>query len=329
MAYRDERICEFFNSRTLMIVMGLVYVAVSFFAYHTGTGMAAESGAAPLFQEGDSLLAHPLLSYGANTLCVLSIVVLVVLLNKGYSFIREVTYVYGTLFLALQLAFPHLCVKWNPGSALCLLIVVVQLIMFSTYQGKAVAQKKVFLAFFLISACGMLHVAFLPLAVPLLIGFLQMRAINFRSVLAMLFGLITPFWLVLCFIFVNPFFSQPDLGEGVRIFREQQLPVLIAGIASVALLTFALSALNLMKIISYRLQLRVYNSFYLILALFCVVMMAIFHQSVPVYLPLLNYCLAIQMAQSFTIYTAMSRRWIFLVVFLVACAASHVLYLYV
>ena len=97
----------------------------------------------------------------------------------------------------------------------------------------------------------------------------------------------------------------------------------------VALLTFVLSVLNLTKIISYRLQLRVYNSFYLILALFCVVMMAIDHGNMQVYLPMLNYCLAIQIAQAFTIHTAMSRRWILLTVLLALCAAGHAVYLYV
>ena len=329
MAYRDERICEFFNSRGLMIAMGIVYVAVSLMAYHTATAMVSESGGAALFQAGDVWMAHPLWSYGINTLCVLAIVPLVVLLNKGYTFIREVTYVYDTLFLALQLAFPHLCVKWNPGSALCLLIVIVQLIMFSTYQRKEVSQKRVFLAFFLVAACSLYHYAFLALALPMLIGFLQMRAMNFRSILAMLFGLITPFWLVMCVFVLNPdLFTQPDLGLGIQIFESEQLPLLI-GIGVVALLTFVLSVLNLTKIISYRLQLRVYNSFYLILALFCVVMMAIDHGNMQVYLPMLNYCLAIQIAQAFTIHTAMSRRWILLTVLLALCAAGHAVYLYV
>ncbi|MGM9869432.1 MAG: hypothetical protein ACI30R_07415 [Sodaliphilus sp.] len=327
MAYRDEHICEFFNSRGLMIAMGIVYVAVSLMAYHAA--MAEQNATGVLFQEGDMWMAHPLWSYGINTLCVLAIVPLVVLLNKSYTFIREVTHVYGTLFLALQLAFPCLCVKWNPGSALCLLIVIVQLIMFSTYQRKEVSQKRVFLAFFLISACSLYHYAFLALALPLLIGFFQMRAMNFRSILAMLFGLITPFWLMICVFVLNPdLFTQPDLGLGLQMAPAEQLPLLI-GIGVVALLTLVLSVLNLTKIISYRLQLRVYNSFYLILALFCVVMMAIDHHNLPVYLPMLNYSLSIQIAQAFTIHTAMSRRWILLTVLLALCAGSHAVYLYV
>ena len=328
MAYRDERICEFFNSRTLMIVMGVVYVVVSLMAHQAA--MASQSATTPLFQEGDPWIAHPMWSYGANTLCVLGIIPLVVLLNKGYSFIREVTYVYGTIFLALQLAFPHLCVKWNPGSALCLLVVMVQLIMFSTYQRKEVAQKRVFLAFFLVSAGSLYHYAFLALALPLFLGFLQMRAMNFRGFLAMIFGLITPFWLILgVFVFKPELFTEPDLGFGIQMIQSRQLPILIAGIAAVALLTFVLSVLNLTKIISYRLQLRVYNSFYIILALFSVLMMLIDHNHLPVYLPLLTYALAIQIAQSFTIHTAMSRRWILLSLLFALCAASHAVYFYV
>ena len=113
------------------------------------------------------------------------------------------------------------------------------------------------------------------------------------------------------------------------MIQSRQLPILIAGIAAVALLTFVLSVLNLTKIISYRLQLRVYNSFYIILALFSVLMMLIDHNHLPVYLPLLTYALAIQIAQSFTIHTAMSRRWILLSLLFALCAASHAVYFYV
>ena len=146
----------------------------------------------------------------------------------------------------------------------------------------------------------------------------------------MIFGLITPFWLILgVFVFKPELFTEPDLGFGIQMIQSRQLPILIAGIAAVALLTFVLSVLNLTKIISYRLQLRVYNSFYIILALFSVVMMLIDHNHLPVYLPLLTYALAIQIAQSFTIHTAMSRRWILLSLLFALCAASHAVYFYV
>ena len=81
MAYREERINEFFNSRGLMIVMGLVYVVVSYFAFASGRFNASiASGNGVFFNDIDRLLGHPLASYGLNTACVLAIITLTVLL---------------------------------------------------------------------------------------------------------------------------------------------------------------------------------------------------------------------------------------------------------
>ena len=146
MAYREERINEFFNSRGLMIVMGLVYVVVSYFASGRFNASIA-SGNGVFFNDIDRLLGHPLASYGLNTACVLAIITLTVLLNKTYTFIREVTFIFGSTFLALQLACPYACTQFCTGTGLCLLTLVVQLYMFSTYQQKQVAQQKIFLVF--------------------------------------------------------------------------------------------------------------------------------------------------------------------------------------
>ena len=166
--------------------MGLVYVVVSYFAFASGRFNASiASGNGVFFNDIDRLLGHPLASYGLNTACVLAIITLTVLLNKTYTFIREVTFIFGSTFLALQLACPYACTQFCTGTGLCLLTLVVQLYMFSTYQQKQVAQQKIFLVFFLVALCSMFQYAFLALVVPFFIGFLQMRAINFRGVLAL------------------------------------------------------------------------------------------------------------------------------------------------
>ncbi|UKI43024.1 MAG: hypothetical protein L6U16_07715 [Porphyromonadaceae bacterium] len=156
MAYREERINEFFNSRGLMIAMGLVYVVVSYFAFASGRFSASiASGNGVFFNDIDRLLGHPLASYGLNTACVLAIITLTVLLNKTYTFIREVTFIFGSTFLALQLACPYACTQFCTGTGLCLLTLVVQLYMFSTYQQKQVAQREdISRVFFLVALCS-------------------------------------------------------------------------------------------------------------------------------------------------------------------------------
>ncbi len=324
--YREEKINDFFNSRTLLTIMGLVYVAVSYVAFASGRFNASvASGNGVFFNDIDQLLGHPLVSYAANTVCVFAIVALTVLLNKAYTFIREVTFIYGSTFLALQLACPFATTQFSTGTGLCLLTLIVQHLMFSTYQLKQVSQQRVFLVFFLVAVCSLFQYAFLALVVPFFIGFLQMRAINFRGVLAAVFGLITPFWLAIGLGLVDPASAMPPVyGQALMVLSARQIPVILIGLAIVGVFTFAFIVINVMKIMSYRLQLRVYNSFYLVLALFAILMMAIDYRNFFVYLALINYCFAIQVAQAYTIHANVSRRYIFMVLFVLACATSHI-----
>ena len=328
MAYREERINEFLNSRFMMIIMGIVYVAVSYFAFTTGQfNSSMASGNGVFFNDIDRLLDHPLVSFGVNTACIFVIVALTILLNKTYTFIREVTFVYGTTFMALQLACPYGVTQFSTGIGLCLLTLVVQLLMFSTYQRKQVSQQRVFLVFFLVALCGLFQYAFLALIVPFFIGFVQMRAINFRGVLAAIFGLLTPFWLAIGLGLVDPTTAMlPTFGSAMDVLQEQEIPVLLVGLIVLGLLTFVLIVINVLKIMSYRLQLRVYNSFYLVLALFSIVMMGIDYRNFIVYLPLLNYCFAIEVAQAFTIHSNATRRYVLVLLVLLACAAAHASY---
>lgn len=327
-AYKEERINEFFNSRGLMIAMGLLYVAVSYLAFASGRfSTSVASGCGVFFADIDHLLGHPLASYALNTVCVLAIVSLTVMLNKTYTFIREVTFIYGSTFLALQLACPYAGTQFCTGTGLCLLTLVVQLIMFSTYQQKQVAQQRVFLVFFLVSVCSMFQYAFLALVVPFFIGFLQMRAINFRGVLAALFGLLTPFWIAIGLGLVDPLSAMPpSAGQSLNVLTAGQLPAIFAGLVLVSVFTFVFIGINVMKIMSYRLQLRVYNAFYLVLAIFSLVMMGVDYNNFFVYLALLNYCFAIQVAQAYTIHSGLLRRYIFMILFMLTCAASHACY---
>ncbi len=328
MTYREERINDFFNSRTLLSIMGLVYVAVSYLAFASRRyGASVASGNGVFFNDIDQLIGHPLVSYGVNTVCVFAIVGLTVLLNKTYTFIREVTFIYGSTFLALQLACPFASTQFSTGTGLCLLTLMAQHVMFSTYQQKQVSQQRVFLVFFLVSVCSLFQYAFLALVVPFFIGFLQMRAINFRGVMAAVFGLVTPFWLAIGLGLVDPMSAMPPAyGQALMVLGARQIPVILIGLAIVGVFTFIFIIINVLKIMSYRLQLRVYNSFYLVLALFSIVMMAIDYRNFFVYLTLLNYCFSIQVAQAYTIHSNVPRRYIFMVLFMLTCAASHICY---
>ena len=81
-----------------------------------------------------------------------------------------------------------------------------------------------------------------------------------------------------------------------------------------------------MHIYSYKTQLRAYHGFFSILSVATIIMMAADYGNIISYMPILNSCLAIQIAHTYTISTH-PKRFIAIFVLLAACAASYFLFL--
>ena len=87
--------------------------------------------------------------------------------------------------------------------------------------------------------------------------------------------------------------------------------MVIFSIVGVALLTLVLTVVNLLTIFNYRLQTRVYNAFFTTLATLSVIMMVVDFNNILIYVPMLNMCLAIQVAHVFTISKFAKKHFIF------------------
>ena len=74
---------------------------------------------------------------------------------------------------------------------------------------------------------------------------------------------------------------------------------------------------------NYRLQKRVYNTFIIVLALLSMGMMCIDYRNMMIYVPILNWCLAVQVAHAFTINSSLLRRYIPLVLLMMATMATY------
>ena len=84
---------------------------------------------------------------------------------------------------------------------------------------------------------------------------------------------------------------------------------------------------NLLTIMNYRLQTRVYNSFIMTLTLVTIAMMCIDYRNMMIYVPLLNWCVAIQVTHTFTINRHFLRRYILVIAILAAAFGVYAGYL--
>ena len=313
----SEHINEYFNGRSFMLLSALALVAVTAVALSLGVEPSHIQGKGIFFSLQGTLIDAGPISAGINLLCLLATGAIVLALNKIYTFVRSMTHLFVSAFFLLQLANPAGLVALNAGTLLCLVTAVTLMPLFASFQDSH-AQRSIFLIFALVATGTMFHYGFLMLIPAYLLGFANMRALGLKGVLAMLFGLVTPFWIALGLGLVNP--TDAALPQWPLMDRPQlNLQVILAVVTAV--LGIVLAVLNLFTIMNYRMQTRVYNIFLIILLVMTILAACLDYRDMAVFLPLLNLMVAIQVAHGHTLRTAFHLRYVLMLLFTVACLA--------
>lgn len=324
---RCEPINRFFNGLpfTAILVVALVISAEVFFAGTSGNVQFLHYGGL-CFSPDDLAFASPHTSMLLNIAGILAIGTLLHLLNKTFSFIRSVTALNVSAFLMLEAGNPYLSICSLNGSIICIVVLAAAFIMFNAYN-KRNAQRSIFSTFALLMLGTTAHYSCLYLIPVFILGFIQMRAMTLKGFLAMGVGLITPLWILLGFGIVTPDdLELPSMHNVWGSLSSLQSWTLLSSAIASAVIMVSLMALNLMHIYSYKTQIRAYNGFFSILSVATIIMMAADYGNIISYMPILNCCLAIQIAHTYTI-SIHPKRFIAIFVLLAACVASYFLFL--
>ena len=317
-----EHINEYFNGRPFMILSALALVVATVVATSLQVAPPQVAGTGIFFSLRGTLIEPGPLSATLNLLCLLATGAIMLALNKVYGYIRSVTYLMASAFYLLQAAHLSSLAALNIGSLMALVTSISLMPLFASYQDKH-AQRSIFLIFALTATGSMFHYGFLALIPAYLLGFLNMRALGPKGLLAMIFGLVTPFWIVLGLGLVAPGEAIPPSIDGV--WHALEWPNASTGIivATVtALLGIVLMAINLPVVMNYRMQPRVYNIALAILLVMTIVAMYVDYRDMVVFLPLIHLMVAVQVAQTHVLHSAVSHRYVFLIVLIACCFAA-------
>ncbi len=324
-----EHINEYFNGRPFMILCALALMMAAAVAWSLGVTPHNDEASGIFFSLEGSLLGHSALSCAINVLCLLATGGIMLALNKVFSYVRTVTHLPASAFFLLQLANPSGLVAFNSGTLLSLVTAIAAMPLFASYQDRH-SQRSIFLIFALVAAGSMFHYGFLVLIPAFLLGFLNMGVFNLKGVLAMLFGLITPFWIVMGLGIASPANFAPPHIHGIWSLSMQALsnPLFILATLT-AVLGVVLAAMNLMTIMKYRMQTRVYNTFFVFVLIAAVIALIIDYSDVAVFLPLLNLMVAVQVAHAHTLNITNHHRYLYILLLIVGsmafCAANILL----
>jgi len=314
----SEHINEYFNGKGFMALSVVALVVVTLAALSLGVQPPEVEGKGVFFSFQGTLIDAGPVAAGLNVLCILLTGAIMLALNKVFTFVRSVTHLFVSAFFLLQLAHPSGLVAFNAGTLLCLVASVTLMPLFASFQDSH-AQRSIFLIFAMVAAGTMFHYGFLMLIPAYLLGFANMRALGLKGCLAMLFGVVTPFWIVLGLGLASPTDAMPPQWS---LMERPEINLQVAFAAVTAVVGIVLAVMNLFTIMNYRMQTRVYNIFLMIMLVIAILAASLDYHDLAVFLPLLNLMVAIQIAQAFALRTTFHHRYVLILLFTVACLAT-------
>ena len=293
---------EFFNGRGFMIVAAITAAIAVLMSGTAGMGVTQDVWQGVFYTFDPSTVPNSF-QKAVNLLCLGGIASLLILLNKQYNFVRAVTWIFSSVFLLLSAVSVWIQPGLDVGLLMCMTLVATMFVIFAEYQQKGQAQRSIFLAMTVASTFCLFNYRAVFLIPVIFLGFVQVKAMSAKGLVAAVLGLLTPPWIAVGLMLAHPVksFNVPDVASiwsGADL-AHLQLPIIIAALT--ALVTIIFTTINLMTVLNYRLQTRMYNAFIVITAVLTVLAMCFDFTHILSYLPILNVCLAIQMAHRATI----------------------------
>lgn len=322
--YREEHINRFLNGKYFNIATIILFVASAIYYFCSGLTITHVNNSGPFFPSSNLWLeGYPVLSLLLNMGSIIAIGYLLKLLNSIYGFIRSHTAITLSVFILLEMSNPHITTQFFDGTALCLLVTMLTFIMFDSYQQRHSCYS-IYGSFVLLGLYSMFQYSGLYLIPVYILGFMQMRVMNFKGLLAMLLGLATAPWITFGFGLITfDNISIPEMRNVWEVLDKEQSLSLITMTAATAVFALMLMATNMFRLISYKAQRRAYNGFFSVLTIATIIISCVDYTNVLNYLPVLNLCFAIHAGHSFTI-NNFDKRYIAVFVLLAACCTAYI-----
>lgn len=222
------------------------------------------------------------------------VLVIMAAINKAYNVLRSDTKLQLGLFAIMAAGVPRLVLNVNSGIILALAVNASILLMFSCYDCPY-RTRRVFLSFLILSAGATIQYCFVIFIPVMWIVAAQMKVFNVRTVLATMFGLATPWIILIGFGIVGiEDFHVPNVVDIFRAYEEDSAQYLMAITAFTAFLLIGATMLNLSRTIAYNARARSFNGALTLVGITTIAAIAFNYNNLLAYLPLLNVCAAYQ-----------------------------------
>lgn len=241
---------------------------------------------------------------------------MLLVLNKVYTFIRTVTALQATLLAAMLAAWPAAAVC-GTAMLLPLLFTVLVIIVYESYEQPA-SQRRCLTAAAVISTGCLFDYAYAVLLPPVLVGFINAKAMNLKTVLATVLGLVAPPWIALAT--GSAHLADINIPRMAPLWLSAAPTVAQAVLLAMMLVTLVLIVVNIASTESNRLVLRVHHSLFHLAAIAAMGAIVVDTESAAVFVPLLAMATAHEVTQRFALSKAAARGLLPLLVIIVSVA---------
>lgn len=296
------RICHSRGFGLVVAFLAATMAAIYFFSGHT-VALTGDTGLG--LPSANEWFAHsPALSFVLALLANGITVVVMLLLNKIFNVFRSMTSLFIAFFAMMQLATPDLMTQFCTGNMLAVVVPVCMLLLFSCYR-QPEATRPVYLIALLLSAFTTTQYCYALYLLPFLIGCGQMGIFHRRTILAALMGIATPWIIIISFGIIDidslqwprftSIFSEIDLDETLL------LAITIGVTVFLTLLSYILTVL---KTIAYNARARAVNGCFTVVMLTTFLGLCLDYRNIVSYIPMLNYCAAMEVTHYFSTHRA-------------------------
>lgn len=252
---------------------------------------------------------NPISSWIINTVLIGGCAAAGFFLNRSYNFIRSTHPVLSAMFLVLAASNPWITAYLCSSTLLCVVNLLCISIMFRTFKSNNATQEMFVIATF-ISVGSMIQYAFLPMIVAYIAAAIVMKVFRFKEFLAMLMGLIAPYWVgVGLGLIPLEWFSMPqitNLFDGYAGTSDMLLLIISVGIAVFCGVILGIN--NTIKLYAGNSQVNAMNLTISFVGVVCGICVVIDFSNMMAYLATLYFVIAVQVANVCALWNVKRER---------------------
>lgn len=297
--------------KTGLALAGVAVAAMCLFSFFSETDFRVFGQSGLCLPTPSEWKMPPFLSWLINSVLLGATAGLAYFLNRTFNFIRTTEPIMPALFMVMAGSNPWITGELNSSICIAIVAVICLWLLFDVYDARNATQPLFVIATF-ISIGSMFQYAFLPLGLVCLLGMAIMKVMRPKELLAFLFGIAAPWWIVFGFgIRALEDFHMPSpfplFGDNTR---AQDIFLMLVSVGLAIFMGLAFGAANAMRIYAGNSRVNAMNTLIYWLGIAFTLCIIFDSANITAYLAVIYFCSAVQIA-NFCALRQLRHEWLF------------------